>query len=116
MALVKELKDGIRSLVRIDFQGHVHKVFRGTAAEERCANEIRILQALEERECPNVPRLLEHHLDELTIVTSNCGRTAPALSKRKAPELQLNLPTLRNYLSRRLAIARADTQPKIRIK
>jgi len=84
---VKELKDGIRSLVRIDFQGHVHKVFRGTAAEERCANEIRILQALEERECPNVPRLLEHHLDELTIVTTNCGRPAPALSKKKANTL-----------------------------
>ena len=84
---MKELKDGIRSQVRIDFQGHVHKIFRGTGAHERCANEIRILQALEERECPYVPRLIEHDLENLTIVTSNCGQPVPNLSKARADEL-----------------------------
>ena len=84
---VKELKDGIRSQVRIDFEGKVHKTFRGTNARERCENEIRILKALEERECPYVPKLLGHNVDELTIITTNCGQPAPHLSKRKADSL-----------------------------
>ena len=61
---LKELKDGIRSRVHIDFHGNVHKHFRGTDADKRCENEARILRALEERGCPYVPRLLEHHPED----------------------------------------------------
>ena len=79
------LKDGIRSLVRIDFQGRVHKHFRGTAAEERCKNEVAVLKELEERCCPNVPRLLEADEEENIIITTNCGRKAEGtISKKKA--------------------------------
>ena len=74
---MKELKDGIRSEVRIDFKGNVHKKFRGTDKDKRCENEARILKALEERGCPYVPKLLEHYPEEdyiVTIPTSSGGR------------------------------------------
>ncbi len=82
------LKDGIRSLVRIDFQGRVHKHFRGTGATERCANEIHVLKVLEERGCPNVPRLLDSDPEENYIVTTNCGKSAePTITKAKSDAL-----------------------------
>lgn len=82
------LKDGIRSLVRIDFQGNVHKQFRGTDADKRCANEVRVLRALEERGCIYVPQLLESFPKKNCIVTTNCGRTAEqTISKKKADSL-----------------------------
>ena len=84
---MKELKDGIRSKVRIDFKGHVHKWFRGTDKEKRCANEARILKALEERQCPYVPRLLEYRPEEFYIVTTNCGQPAPGISRAKSDAL-----------------------------
>jgi len=84
---MKNLKDGIRSLVRIDFYGHVHKYFRGTDKENRCANEVRILKILEERNCPNVPILLDHNLEECYIKTTNCGAPANNISKAKADSL-----------------------------
>ncbi|MDA7535752.1 protein phosphatase 2C domain-containing protein [Akkermansiaceae bacterium] len=84
---MKELKDGIRALVRIDFQGNVHKQFRGTDNDIRFANEIKVLKALEERNCPNVPVLLSSDEESLTIVTTNCGAPAPLLTKEKATAL-----------------------------
>jgi len=84
---MRELKDGIRSLVRIDFYGHVYKYFRGTDKDSRCANEVHILQALEKRNCPNVPRLLEHDLDENWIKTTNCGSPADNITRKKADTL-----------------------------
>lgn len=86
------LKDGIRSLVRIDFSGNVHKQFRGTAARERCENEIRVLRKLESRSCPYVPRLLESYPEEHYIVTTNCGKTAEStISRAKADTLYQEL-------------------------
>lgn len=84
---MKELKDGIRSHVRIDFKGHVHKKFRGHEKEKRCENEARILKALEERGCPYVPKLLEYSEEEHTIVTTNCGQPAPEISRAKSDAL-----------------------------
>lgn len=75
---MKELKDGIRALVRIDFQGNVHKQFRGTDSDLRFANEIKVLQALEERDCPNVPRLLGSDESTLTIITTNSEPRLPS--------------------------------------
>ena len=37
---MKNLKDGIRSLVKIDYYGHVHKYFRGTDADKHL-NKVR---------------------------------------------------------------------------
>ena len=84
---MRNLKDGIRSLVKIDFYGNVHKYFKGTDKEERFTNEIRILKALEERGCLNVPKFIEAHEEELHLVTTNCGSPAPDLSQKKADTL-----------------------------
>jgi len=84
---MKELKDGIRALVRIDFQGNVHKQFRGTDSDLRFANEVKVLQALEERGCPNVPVLIDSDPETLTIVTTSCGSPAPLLTQEKATAL-----------------------------
>ena len=84
---MKELKDGLRSLVRLDFQGHVHKQFRGTDSDKRFANEVAVLKALEDRGAPNVPRLLKHDLETLTLVTTNCGAPAPLVTAQKATAL-----------------------------
>ncbi len=81
------LKDGIRSQVRIDFYGHVHKRVRGTGAAERYAKEVEVLKVLEQRGCPYVPRLLEEHPEELYFVSTNCGKPADQISKDKADRL-----------------------------
>ena len=46
---VKIAKDGIRSIVRIGYDGKVHKTFRGTGADARFANEVKVLKVLEDR-------------------------------------------------------------------
>ncbi len=84
---MKELKDGIRSLVRIDFHGNVHKKFRGTDADKRFTNEVTVLKELEARGCPNVPRLLDSKEETLTIITTNCGTPVEILSDSKAKAL-----------------------------
>ena len=84
---MKELKDGIRSRVHIDFKGHVHKQFRGTDRDKRFANEVEVLKVLEERGCENVPRLLGHDPETLTLITTNCGAPAPLITKEKATAL-----------------------------
>ena len=68
-----EMKDTARALVRISYDGRVHKTFRGHMARERFENEVRVLRHLEERQCTFVPRLLEVFPEELKIVTTNCG-------------------------------------------
>ena len=84
---IEPLKDGIRSNVRIDFQGHVHKRFRGTDADKRYAMEVAVLKVLAERGCPYVPRLLEEHPEELYFVSTNCGKLATMISKEKSAKL-----------------------------
>ncbi|MBK1830873.1 serine/threonine protein phosphatase [Verrucomicrobiaceae bacterium R5-34] len=88
---MRNLKDGIRSMVKIDYYGNVHKYFRGTDKEERFANEVKILKALEERGCTNVPKFIEANEEELHLVTSNCGSPAPDISKKKCDKLFQNL-------------------------
>lgn len=84
---MRNLKDGIRSLVKIDFYGNVHKYFRGSDREERFTNEIRILKALEERGCDFVPQYIDSNEDELHLVTTNCGSPAPNISQKKTDSL-----------------------------
>ena len=82
-----EAKDTARALVRIGYDGRVHKTFRASNAKERFDNEVRVLRYLEERGCDFVPRLLEADEEELSIVTTNCGARVERLSDEKIAEL-----------------------------
>lgn len=85
---MKIAKDGIRSIVKIGYDGRVYKTFRGTDNDKRFANEVRVLKVLEARDCDFVPRLLESDPETLTIVTTNCGAPAEtSISEGKAAEL-----------------------------
>ncbi len=85
---MKIAKDGIRSIVKVGYDGRVHKTFRGTDRDERFANEVRVLKALEARGCDFVPRLLDSDPETLTIVTTNCGAPAEqSISADRAAEL-----------------------------
>jgi hypothetical protein len=99
------LKDGIRSNVRIDFYGNVHKRFRGTGADQRYATEVAVLKVLEQRGCPYVPRLLEEHPEELYFVSTNCGRPADQISKEKADKLFAKL-------EREYGVRHLDAEPR----
>jgi hypothetical protein len=102
---IEPLKDGIRSLVRIDFYGHVHKRLRGTDAAQRYAMEVKVLKVLEERGCPYVPRLLEEHPEELYFVSTNCGKPADQISREKSNKLFAKL-------EREYGIRHLDAEPR----
>lgn len=86
--LMKIAKDGIRSIVKVGYDGRVYKTFRGTDKEERFANEVRVLNVLEARGCDYVPRLMDNDPETLTIVTTNAGSPAEkSISKSKAQAL-----------------------------
>lgn len=84
---MKIAKDGIRSIVRIGYDGKVYKTFRGTDKEERFKNEIRVLQELEARGCDYVPRVIEFEEDTLTLVTTNCGSPVEKLPDSRIEEI-----------------------------
>lgn len=82
-----QIKDTQRSLVRISYEGKVHKTFRGPNAEERFANEVRVLRHLEKQGCLFVPRLLEVFPDQLKIVTTSCGSRVDHLDDERTREI-----------------------------
>jgi PPM family protein phosphatase len=84
---VHEAKNTQRALVRIGYDGTVHKEFRGPESNARFANEVRVLRYLESRKCTFVPRLLEANEATLTIVTTNCGARVQHLPDEKVKEL-----------------------------
>jgi tRNA A-37 threonylcarbamoyl transferase component Bud32 len=88
-----EIKDTQRALVRIGYDGRVHKTFRGPQAAERFANEVRMLRHLAERNCPFVPRLLSVEPGELKIVTTNCGSRVEHLHDERRAALFAELET-----------------------
>ncbi len=88
-----EVKDTQRAVVRIGFDGRVHKTFRGHRAAERFANEVRVLRHLETRGCDFVPRLLESDPAALKIVTTNCGSIVDQLNPGRMKELFAELET-----------------------
>ncbi len=81
------VKDTQRALVRVGFDGRVHKTFRGPKAQERFENEVRVLKHLESRNCDFVPRLLECDPANLKIVTSNCGKIIEQISDERMKEV-----------------------------
>ena len=84
---MNQVKDTLRATVRIGFDGKVHKQFRGPKAKERFENEVKVLQFLEKRSCPFVPRLLESDSESLRIVTTNCGLRVDHLDEERRREL-----------------------------
>jgi tRNA A-37 threonylcarbamoyl transferase component Bud32 len=84
---MQQVKDTLRSTVRIGYDGRVHKTFRGPQAEERFANEVRVLRHLEARGCPFVPTLIEVQPDQLKMVTTHCGNRVEHLDEKRMKEL-----------------------------
>lgn len=84
---VREIKDTVRSTVRVAFDGSVHKTFRGTNARERFLNEVHVLRYLEERGCDFVPRVVSADEETLCLVTTNCGSPVTTLSDEKTKAL-----------------------------
>jgi len=89
--VMDQVKDTLRALVRIGYDGRVHKIFRGPKAQERFDNEVRVLRHLEARECPFVPRLLEADPAQLRIVTTNCGGRVDHLDEARRSEIYAEL-------------------------
>lgn len=81
------VKDTLRATVRVGYDGRVYKQFRGPKAEDRFANEVKVLRYLEARACPFVPRLLEADEEGLRIVTSNCGSRVEHLDEARTRDL-----------------------------
>ncbi len=82
-----EVKDTARALVRIGYDGRVHKTFRGHQAKERFENEVLVLKYLENKGCNFVPRLLEIEPDSLKIITTNCGSRVDHLGGERMREI-----------------------------
>ena len=82
-----EIKDTARALVRIGYDGRVHKTFRGHLARERFEHETRVLRHLEERGCTFVPRLLEVDQEAMKIVTTHCGGRVDQLNPDRQTEV-----------------------------
>ena len=88
------MKDTQRATVRVSYDGKVYKTFRGPQAQERFANEVKVLRYLDFRNCPFVPRLIEVDPDQLSIVTTSAGARVQHLDQARADEL---FAELENY-------------------
>jgi tRNA A-37 threonylcarbamoyl transferase component Bud32 len=88
-----EMKDTPRALVRISYDGRVHKTFRGHMARERFEQEVRALKYLEGRNCTFVPRLLDSDPAQLKIITTNCGTRVDQVNPQRQGELFAELET-----------------------
>jgi hypothetical protein len=88
---MQEMKDTRRALVRIAYDGLVHKTFRGHQAAERFENETRVLRYLTSRGCDITPKVIEVYPEELRLVTSNCGQRVEHISEKRVRELYSDL-------------------------
>ena len=84
---MQKVKDTLRATVRIGYDGRVHKQFRGPNANERFANEVKVLKYLERRVCPFVPKLIECDPENLIMVTTSCGARVDHLDDERLREL-----------------------------
>lgn len=86
-----EAKNTARALVRIGYDGRVHKFFRASNARERFDNELRVLKYLERRGCDFVPRVLGYDTDTLELITTNAGARVEQMSDEKMKSLYAEL-------------------------
>lgn len=84
---MQAVKDTLRATVYVTFDGRVLKQFRGPKASDRFKNEVKVLQFLEQRHCPFVPRLLEIDETTLKIVTTSCGSRVEHLTEERLHEI-----------------------------
>ena len=84
---MQEAKNTARALVRIGYDGRVHKHYKGPQARERFANEQRVLEFLAQKGCAFVPRLISCDPNELYLITSNAGQRAEHISKAKCQQM-----------------------------
>lgn len=82
-----EVKDSDRAFVRITYDGSVHKTFKGSMAQERFTNEVRVLRHLESKGCDFVPSIIEVDPDTLTLVTTSCGSRVERISPNRLKKL-----------------------------
>lgn len=80
---MQEAKNTARALVRIGYDGTVHKHYRAKDAAQRFDNELRVLQYLESRGCDFVPRVLSYDRENLELVTTNCGARVQQITDDK---------------------------------
>ena len=78
-----EAKNTARASVHIGYDGRVHKRFRGPQARERYENEVRVLEYLERKGCPFVPRVIEKADEQLYLVTTNSGARVDHVGETK---------------------------------
>ena len=78
-----EAKNTARALVRIGYDGTVHKHYRAAQAQERFDNELRVLKYLERRGCDFVPRVLGYNREKLELVTTNCGARVQQIGEER---------------------------------
>lgn len=88
---MNEAKNTARALVRLGYDGRVHKTFRGHQAKERFEHEVRVLKYLQKMGCTFVPRVLESDPEKLHLVTTNCGQRVDRLSEDKLRQLYAEL-------------------------
>lgn len=88
-----EAKNTARALVRIGYDGSVHKTFRAADAGTRFETEVKMLRYLEKKGCDFVPRLLSCDPETLSIVTTSCGQRVDQMSESRIKELFAELET-----------------------
>ena len=84
---MQEAKNTQRALVKIGYDGRVHKFFKADRAQERFENELMVLQYLERRGCEFVPRVLGFDRETLELVTSNCGARVDRMNDERVKQL-----------------------------
>ncbi len=84
---MQEAKHTQRAIVRLTYDGKVHKTFLGEDAEKRFENETRVLQYLAEKGCDFVPRVIRADPERLLLVTTNCGGRVDHISREKKEKI-----------------------------
>jgi len=90
---MQEAKNTARALVKIGYDGTVHKHCRARDAKERFENEVRVLKYLEYRGCDFVPRVISATPETLELVTTNCGARVQQIDDQRLKELFAELET-----------------------
>ncbi len=88
---MQEAKNTARAMVRLGYDGRVHKTFKGHQARERFEHELRVLKYLEKMACPFVPRVLEADPERLYLVTTNCGQRVDHMTEDKLRQIYAEL-------------------------